>query len=135
MIDQLFTLPLSNSLAALLETFYSRVAPTPFESTPRLIHFNAQGAALLRLEPENAKPPQSAELLSGRQPLPGAEPPAMLYPGHQFGRYVPQLGDGSAILIGEGHHPEQGRWEIQLKGSGLIPTPATATVARCCAPP
>ncbi len=119
----------------MLEASCSRVAPTPFESTPRLNHFNAQCAASLRLDPEIAKHPPFAELLSGRQTLASAEPLAMLYPVHQFGHYVPQLGDGRAMLIGEANHPEHGRLEIQLKGSGLTPAPATAWAARCCAPP
>jgi len=51
--------------------------------------------------------------------LPGSDPIAMLYSGHQFGHYVPQLGDGRAILLGEVRNEQGERWELQLKGAGL----------------
>ena len=45
----------------------------------------------------------------------------MAYAGHQFGHFVPQLGDGRAILLGEVIDKDGIRRDIQLKGSG--PTP------------
>ncbi len=45
----------------------------------------------------------------------------MLYAGHQFGHYVPQLGDGRAILLGEITNQKGERWELQLKGAGRTP--------------
>jgi serine/tyrosine/threonine adenylyltransferase len=45
----------------------------------------------------------------------------MAYAGHQFGAFVPQLGDGRAILPGEVIDADGVRRDIQLKGSG--PTP------------
>ncbi|KPJ92305.1 MAG: hypothetical protein AMJ55_09990, partial [Gammaproteobacteria bacterium SG8_15] len=92
----LSTLPLSNSFANLGEAFFSRVEPTPFDSNATLIHFNAGAAALLELDPALYQDPtrstELAAVFSGKQALPGAEPIAMLYAGHQFGHYVPQLG-------------------------------------------
>jgi serine/tyrosine/threonine adenylyltransferase len=115
------TLPFSNSFAALPKAFYSRVAPTPFETTAKLIHFNTQAAALLGLDPAVQHDPQFVEAFSGNRALTGADPIAMLYAGHQFGHYVPQLGDGRAILLGEITNPRGEKWEIQLKGSGQTP--------------
>jgi uncharacterized protein YdiU (UPF0061 family) len=121
----LSTLPLSNSFASLGEEFFSRVQPTPFETTPALIHFNPGAAELLDLDPalyqDPARIPKLAAIFSGKQPLSGADPVAMLYAGHQFGHYVPQLGDGRAIILGETINQFGERWEIQLKGSGLTP--------------
>jgi uncharacterized protein YdiU (UPF0061 family) len=121
MKHSLQTLPFSNSFAALPDSFYSRVAPTPFETKPTLIHFNAKAAALLDLDPAVQHDPQFVEVFSGNHKLPGMDPIAMLYAGHQFGHYVPQLGDGRAILLGETTNSRGEKWEIQLKGSGLTP--------------
>ncbi len=115
------SLPFRNSFAALPGDFYSRVAPTPFETPPRLLHFNTQAAQLLDLDPTVQHDPRFAAAVSGKHALPGADPLAMLYSGHQFGHYVPQLGDGRAILLGEIVNTRNEAWEIQLKGSGQTP--------------
>ena len=115
------TLPLSNSFAALPPAFYSRVAPTPFETATRLIHFNGAAAELLGLDPAVQNDPRFLDVFGGRRPLPGMDPIAMLYAGHQFGHYVPQLGDGRAIVLGELTNPRGEKWELQLKGSGQTP--------------
>jgi len=115
------SLPFRNSFAALPGDFYARVAPTPFETPARLIHFNTRAAALLDLDPGVQHDPRCAAAFSGKHALPGADPLAMLYAGHQFGHYVPQLGDGRAILLGEIANTRSEAWEIQLKGSGQTP--------------
>jgi uncharacterized protein YdiU (UPF0061 family) len=114
-------LALTNSFGTLGDTFYTRVMPTPFETPARLAHFNTSAAALLDLDPAIQQDPAVAEIFSGKLPLPGADPLAMLYAGHQFGHYVPQLGDGRAIMLGEVTNQRGEKWEIQLKGSGLTP--------------
>ena len=121
MKHSLDTLPFRNSFAALPGEFYSRVLPTPFETLIRLIHFNARAAELLDLDPTVQQDPRFAAAFSGKYLLPGADPLAMLYSGHQFGHYVPQLGDGRAILLGEIVNTRNEAWEIQLKGSGQTP--------------
>ena len=121
MKHSLDSLPLSNSFAQLSEAFYSRVQPTPFEKPAQLIHFNSAAAELLDFDPEIAKDSNFANVFTGRQPLPNAEPLAMLYAGHQFGHYVQQLGDGRAIMLGETTNSRNEKWEIQLKGSGQTP--------------
>ena len=114
-------LPFSNSFSTLTEAFYSRVKPTPFTSRAELLHFNSRAAALLDLEPDSQQHPALADIFSGKQALPGSDPLAMLYAGHQFGHYVPQLGDGRAIMLGEITNQRDEKWELQLKGSGLTP--------------
>jgi uncharacterized protein YdiU (UPF0061 family) len=111
----------SNSFARSLdEAFYARLAPTPLQKS-HLVAFNPQAAALIDLHPQQAERPEFVRYFGGHEPLPGGEPLAMLYAGHQFGHYVPQLGDGRAILLGEVTNRQGERWELQLKGSGLTP--------------
>src|SRR6202012_3321584 len=112
--------PFQNTYAALPANFFARVAPTPVVS-PRLIKLNRPLAIDLGLDPAMLATPEGPEILSGK-PLPaGADPIAMAYAGHQFGHFVPQLGDGRAILLGEVIDKDGVRRDIQLKGSG--PTP------------
>jgi serine/tyrosine/threonine adenylyltransferase len=112
--------PFQNTYAALPANFFARVAPTPVAS-PRLIKLNRPLAIHLRLDPDLLETLEGAEILSGKTVPAGAEPIAMAYAGHQFGQFVPQLGDGRAILLGEVIDKDGVRRDIQLKGSG--PTP------------
>src|SRR5882724_9927824 len=112
--------PFENTYAALPANFFARVAPTPVTS-PRLIKLNRPLAVHLGLDPDRLSSPEGAEILAGKRIPDGADPIAMAYAGHQFGHFVPQLGDGRAILLGEVIDAEGVRRDIQLKGSG--PTP------------
>jgi serine/tyrosine/threonine adenylyltransferase len=112
--------PFQNTYAALPDGFFARVAPTPV-SSPRLIKLNRPLAVRLGLDPDRLESPEGAEILAGARIPDGAEPIAMAYAGHQFGYFVPQLGDGRAILLGEVVDIDGVRRDIQLKGSG--PTP------------
>ena len=118
---QLETLPFDNTYARLPEAFYAKLYPTPFSSNPYLVSFNAAAAALIDLDPEQPKRPEFAALFGGSLLAPGMEPLAMLYSGHQFGVYVPQLGDGRAILLGEVRNARGERWDLHLKGAGMTP--------------
>jgi serine/tyrosine/threonine adenylyltransferase len=109
-----------NTYIRLPERFYARVAPTPV-AAPRLIKLNADLARALRLDPEALMSPQGIELLAGNRLADGSEPIALAYAGHQFGHFVPQLGDGRAILLGEVKGTDGKRYDIQLKGSGMTP--------------
>lgn len=120
-MHSLSTLPFSNSFAGLPDALYSRVQPTALGQPARLVHFNPAAAALLELDPAVASDPAFASIFSGNQPLPGSDPLAMRYSGHQFGHYVRQLGDGRAIVLGETINSKGQRWEIQLKGCGQTP--------------
>src|ERR1700742_3091686 len=90
----------SNSYAALPERFFARLDPVPV-AEPRLIQFNAALAAELGLEWASLDGAPLAPLSSGNAIPEGSEPLALAYAGHQFGQFVPQLGDGRAILLGE----------------------------------
>jgi len=111
----------SNSFARTLdEAFYARLAPTPLDKS-YLVAFNAQAAELIDLNPDEATRPEFVHYFCGNLPLPGSDPLAMLYAGHQFGNYAPQLGDGRALLLGEVTNKHGERWELQLKGAGITP--------------
>jgi uncharacterized protein YdiU (UPF0061 family) len=112
--------PFQNTYAALPDNFFARVAPTPVDS-PRLIKLNRPLAIHLGLDPDRLSSPEGTDILAGKRIPDGADPIAMAYAGHQFGHFVPQLGDGRAILLGEVIDVDGVRRDIQLKGSG--PTP------------
>jgi uncharacterized protein YdiU (UPF0061 family) len=114
------TIFFDNSYARLPERFYARLPPTPV-SAPRLIKLNDALARELGLDPAWLASPEGIEVLAGNRIAEGSEPIAQAYAGHQFGSFVPQLGDGRAILLGEVVDREGVRRDIQLKGSG--PTP------------
>jgi hypothetical protein len=109
-----------NTYSRLPEYFYRRVAPTPLRGA-FLAAVNQDAARLLDLTPEQTRTPEFLEFFSGAKILEGAEPLAAVYAGHQFGVYVPQLGDGRAILLGEAVNQRGERLDLQLKGAG--PTP------------
>ncbi len=108
----------NDSYRSLPGRFYSLLDPTPVAS-PRIIRFNQGLAAELGLA-SLANAPDAA-LFSGNELPVGSQPLAMAYAGHQFGQFVPQLGDGRAILLGEATDRQGRSRDIQLKGSG--PTP------------
>ena len=119
-MDALPGLPFDNSYARLPERFYARLKPTPV-AAPRLVKLNEALALQLGLDPQALASAEGVEMLAGNRVAPGSEPIALAYAGHQFGNFVPQLGDGRAILLGEVVDRDGRRRDIQLKGSG--PTP------------
>ena len=88
---------------------------------PRLITFNELLASELGVDTRGLEPDGIASVFAGNVIPPGAEPIAMAYAGHQFGNFVPQLGDGRAILLGEVLDRNGERRDIQLKGAGRTP--------------
>jgi serine/tyrosine/threonine adenylyltransferase len=108
-----------SSYASLPERFFARVAPTPVLK-PRLVKFNHALAADLNLR-AGVDAEALGGLFSGNVLPPGTVPIAMAYAGHQFGHFVPQLGDGRAILLGEMCDRAGVRRDIQLKGCGRTP--------------
>jgi uncharacterized protein YdiU (UPF0061 family) len=106
--------------ARLPPQFFARTAPEPL-AEPYLVAFNPAAAPLIDLDPAVATDPAFAATIAGARPLPGADPLAMRYAGHQFGIYVPQLGDGRALLLGEVVGAAGESTELQVKGSGRTP--------------
>jgi len=108
----------SNSYASLDEVFYERTRPTPVQD-PQLFLWNSSLAERLMIPNELKHDSVAlAHAFSGNSNIPGSESVATVYAGHQFGSFVPQLGDGRAHLLGEVLDQLGQRWDIQLKGSG-----------------
>ncbi|HTN73792.1 MAG TPA: YdiU family protein [Pirellulaceae bacterium] len=99
---------------------YSRVLPQQVVR-PQLVAYAQEVAALLDLAPQAIATAAFAQVFAGNRVLPGMDPFAMCYGGHQFGNWAGQLGDGRAINLGEVVNARQQHWMLQLKGAG--PTP------------
>jgi len=109
-----------NSYTSLPDRFYSAIAPTPV-AAPALISLNRPLAEALGLDPDALAQADGLAILAGNAMPEGAASIAQVYAGHQFGGWVPQLGDGRALLIGEVIDAAGNRRDLQLKGAG--PTP------------
>ena len=105
-----------NSYVRLPDRFFARVAPAKARA-PEVIAVNRGLAAELGIDPAEL----TADVIAGNSVPAGAEPIALAYAGHQFGNFVPQLGDGRAILIGEVVGKDGVRRDLQWKGSGRTP--------------
>ena len=99
---------------------YTRVTPTPV-AEPRLLAWSCDLGDFLGIDK-----PKNADVLAGNRVLPGMEPYAARYGGHQFGHWAGQLGDGRAITLAEMIATDGSRQELQLKGAGLTPYSRTA---------
>lgn len=102
--------------AALGPAFHTPLQPTPVPA-PHWVAVSEDAAQLLDLPPGWLQGDEALQALSGNQLLPGSQPVATVYSGHQFGVWAGQLGDGRAILLGETAQ----NIEIQLKGAGRTP--------------
>src|SRR5690606_6057079 len=109
-----------NSYARLPSRMAARLNPQPVRAA-RLVALNRPLAARLGLDADWLEGPEGVAMLAGNAVPAGAEPLAQAYAGHQFGGFVPQLGDGRALLLGEVVAPDGARFDIQLKGSGRTP--------------
>ena len=110
----------TNQPRQVLHAAYSRVAPVQ-TSNPQLVAYAHEVADLLDLTPADAASNTFVETFSGNRLLPGMDPYAACYGGHQFGNWAGQLGDGRAINLGEVVNRRGEQWTLQLKGAG--PTP------------
>jgi uncharacterized protein YdiU (UPF0061 family) len=115
-----FRFSFDNSYTRLPDRFFARVVPTPV-AAPTLIRLNRALADTLALDPDWLASPEGVAVLAGQRVPDQSDPIAMAYAGHQFGQFVPQLGDGRAILLGEVVGRDGVRRDIQLKGSGRTP--------------
>jgi uncharacterized protein YdiU (UPF0061 family) len=109
-----------NTYVDLPDRFYSRREPVPVDE-PRTIRVNEALARRLGFDPDWLASDEGAEFAVGNRLLEGSEPIAMAYAGHQFGNFVPKLGDGRAVLLGEVVDDDGQRFDVQLKGSGRTP--------------
>nr|WP_233102357.1 YdiU family protein [Pseudomonas sp. MF7453] len=109
-----------NRFARLGDAFSTHVLPEPLDE-PRLVVASKAAMALLDLDPAVAETPVFAELFGGHKLWAEAEPRAMVYSGHQFGGYTPQLGDGRGLLLGEVYNEAGEHWDLHLKGAGMTP--------------
>jgi serine/tyrosine/threonine adenylyltransferase len=112
--------PFDNSYTTLPGRFFSRQQPTPV-ANPSLVVLNTPLAEALNLELEATARADLAQIFAGNLLPTGSDPLAMAYAGHQFGHFVPQLGDGRALLLGEVIDRNGKRQDLHFKGSG--PTP------------
>ncbi len=119
-MDKLHQLNFENTFARLPDNFHTRLSSTPLPA-PYLVSFNPVAAQLINMDIDETDRPDFVEFFCGNRAIPGAEPLAMLYAGHQFGHFVPQLGDGRAILLGEIRNRAGELWDVQLKGAGITP--------------
>jgi len=109
-----------NTYARLPDRFHARPPRQPVKA-PRLLALNTDLAEELNLDPSWLASEAGIAMLSGNALPEGAAGIAMVYAGHQFGQFNPQLGDGRALLVGEVIDREGRRRDIQLKGSGRTP--------------
>ncbi|HJO11713.1 MAG: YdiU family protein [Gammaproteobacteria bacterium] len=108
----------SNTYTGLGERFYEKSQPTPVQK-PQLFLWDAQLAEQLKIATDLQQDPDAlAQIFSGNRILPGSEPIAIAYAGHQFGYFSAQLGDGRAHLLGEVIDRVGKTWDVQLKGTG-----------------
>lgn len=119
-IRTLKNLEFDNSYSRLPESFFRRVSPTPLPE-PYLVAYSPATAELMGIDAKELENPEAVEILTGNVLLEGSQPISAIYAGHQFGVWVPQLGDGRAILLGEIKTPHGKRFDIQLKGAGVTP--------------
>ncbi len=109
-----------NTFVELPERLYARVQPRR-PTKPRAVIRNHGLAQELGIDVDAFSGPNGIEALSGDRIPEGAAPLAMAYGGHQFGFWVPSLGDGRALLLGEILDRQGSRRDVQLKGSGRTP--------------
>lgn len=109
-----------SAFSRLPANFYTHLQPTPLPQ-PYAIAVSTPVAAQFNLDPASLLTPRYVEAFTGNCNIPGANPLASVYSGHQFGTWAGQLGDGRAILLGDAIDKHQQRFEVQLKGAG--PTP------------
>lgn len=119
-MKKLSQLVFNNTYRQLPAIFGTPLSPQPL-ADPFLVSLNRQVCQWLELDPEQATSDDFINTFTGNDELPGFEPIAMKYTGHQFGQYNPDLGDGRGLLLGEIVTSQGKKWDLHLKGSGLTP--------------
>jgi uncharacterized protein YdiU (UPF0061 family) len=106
-----------NSYASLPGNFFKPAQALPLPN-PELIVINEELFSELNFDFKKYSKDELAKIFSGQNLLEGSHPIALAYAGHQFGHFVPSLGDGRALLLGEVLSKNNQRFDLQLKGSG-----------------
>ena len=117
-MQELESFKFSNSFADLPEDFFHKQNWTPFDN-PKLIHFNKELAELLGF-PKGLNAEDLVPYINGNKAFKHSAPLSMAYAGHQFGSWVPQLGDGRGILLGQ-IRTKDGLMDLHIKGAGKTP--------------
>ena len=120
------TLEFAPRFAALGDAFSAPIKPTATEQA-KMVICSPAALALLDLPASTADDPRLLQLAAGQWYWPDATPRAMVYSGHQFGGYTPQLGDGRGLLLAEVRNTAGEHWDVHLKGAGLTPFSRTAS--------
>jgi uncharacterized protein YdiU (UPF0061 family) len=118
-MKHLTNLTFHNRFHTLGTHFYSECPPLGLEN-PTVVCSSAEVLHLLNLYPDEATTDLFLQVFSGNALLPGMQPLAQDYAGHQFGNFNPFLGDGRGLLLGEVETPT-GILDIYLKGAGKTP--------------
>jgi len=116
-MSKLENLNFNNTYALLPEIFFSEHRPKAL-SDDFLIHFNLQVAEILELDECESRRADLLDIFTTKKEFSGFKPVAACYTGHQFGHFVPRLGDGRAILLGQLRTQDNQPWDLQLKGGG-----------------
>lgn len=109
-----------NTYQQLPPLFYSHVPLTPLQQ-PHLISFNEDVGKLIDIDETTFNAHHYIDYFNGTRTFVHSKPIATVYAGHQFGVFVPQLGDGRAILLGEIRNRQNQKWDVQVKGGGSTP--------------
>ncbi len=109
-----------NQFARLGDKYSVKMKPRPLPN-PKMVSCNLLGAELIDLPSGEMSSEAALNFFSGAEIIAGAEPLAMVYAGHQFGGYSPQLGDGRGLLLGQVRNKKNILWDIHLKGAGQTP--------------
>ncbi|MBC7540729.1 MAG: YdiU family protein [Bacteriovorax sp.] len=117
---KLADLNFSNRLKKVCPHLFVQVASTPLKN-PVLLHTNLDLLNRLELDPRELEKSSFTRFLNGDLDFEGLIFSSTYYSGHQFGYYVPRLGDGRAIMLGEVVNSKGEHFELQLKGAGLTP--------------
>jgi len=112
------TLKFDNSFSILPDEFFTRQCISPLKNQ-HLIHYNHELSACINLNPEFEQEGLFINQITDDKKIDGFDVLAQCYAGHQFGQFVPRLGDGRALLLGEIVTDEGDYWDLQLKGAGM----------------
>ena len=101
-----------STYSKLPESLFRAAEPKPV-AAPKAVLLNDALAATIGISNHWLHSNEALLALGGNQSLPEIPRLAMAYAGHQFGHFVPSLGDGRAVLLGEVNG-----FDLHLKGSG-----------------